>query len=87
MDDQRLQIVSMAQLRHLAALQTGELIRRPLPGAGGKNLKRVAAKPIRSLSRVLHAPSRGSVDADPARSKPRRPPGCGQLKDVLFLGE
>src|SRR5579862_6536475 len=64
MNDQRLQIIAIAQPRHFIALRSTKLVGCPLPGTRGKDLERIAAQAIGALCCILHTAGGRSVNAD-----------------------
>ena len=81
---QRLQIVGGSQAVHLGTLRLTKFIGRPLPWAGGENLKRIAAQAVSPLGRILHASGRGRMNANAARSQAGRAFRPWRLENVLF---
>src|SRR5260370_16990038 len=82
-NDQWLQIIFVAQPLHVLALWPSQFILRPLARAGGKNLKRVAAQPIRSFGGVLNATAGSRLYPNPSprhfRCTPRTSPSHHSL--------
>src|SRR5437868_5863890 len=72
MNDQRLQVILLAQPVHGFALRAAQLIRLPLTRTRGENLKRAAAETIGALSGGFHTACSRRVNADAARGAPGR---------------
>src|SRR5215469_40731 len=84
-DGKGIKIVLLAQAAQFIALRTTEFVRRPLPGAGRKNLKRVTAQAVGALGGVLHPAGTRGMNPDATRSQFWRPEGWPGFEDILFL--
>src|SRR3954467_11016637 len=63
MNDQWLQVIFPAQVRHDGALIRAEFIRFPLPRTRREHLQRITSQPVRSFCRVLYAASSRGMNA------------------------
>src|SRR5438067_4765707 len=68
-DHEWLQSVLRTKLTHGLALRSSDGVRSPHAGAGGEDLKGVAAQSICAFGRGLGASRCGGVDADTTRSQ------------------
>ena len=84
-DDQGLDAVFLPQRIHLAALASRQFIWLPLPRAGRKNLKGIAAQPVGPLRGSLHSAGSGGVNANPPRRHLGWRAGRRHFEDVLLL--
>ena len=71
-NDQRAQVVLLAQAKHRRHVFGLDVVRLPLARTRREYLQRVAAEPVGTLGGVVHASGGGGVDADAAGRQHRR---------------
>jgi hypothetical protein len=86
-DDERLEIISGAQLEHLLAQRIAEFVRFPLPRTRRKNLERVASNAVSTLGGIVNTSGGRGVNANAPGTEAGRAFWGGMAEDILFAGE